>query len=159
MTDDVIDKALGITPGSHLDRLRRRRDTVRSYSQTSHDAALLPAHPRNLPLVQRALLAARMCRAWHRAELTAHYLALAGSPGDDQTADPSWHGGEDARLTAILRHIDLVTKHPKDATKGDVMALQAVGLDDRDIVTLAGLIAFVNYQILVVAGLKMLKEY
>ena len=31
-------------------------------------------------------------------------------------------------------------------------------LDDADIVTLAGIIAFVNYQVLVVAGLKMLRD-
>jgi uncharacterized protein YciW len=38
-----------------------------------------------------------------------------------------------------------------------VERLIAAGLDDRDAVTLAGLIAYVNYQIRVVAGLRMLR--
>ena len=54
--------------------------------------------------------------------------------------------------------MDLVTRRPREATAEDIAALAAQGLDDRDIVTLAGLIAFVNFQILVVAGLRMLGE-
>jgi uncharacterized protein YciW len=51
-----------------------------------------------------------------------------------------------------------VTKNPKAATRDNIALLYAAGLDDRDIVTLAGIIAFVNYQVLVVAGLKMLRD-
>ena len=47
---------------------------------------------------------------------------------------------------------------PKEATRANIEKLTTAGLDDRDIVTLAGLIAFVNYQVLVVAGLKMLRD-
>ncbi len=54
--------------------------------------------------------------------------------------------------------MDLVTLKPREATRANIEALYAVGLDDRDIVTLAGLIAFVNYQVLVVAGVKMLRD-
>lgn len=66
--------------------------------------------------------------------------------------------GADTRLVAILAHVDLVTLSPKEATRANIEKLTAAGLDDRDIVTLAGLIAFVNYQVLVVAGLKMLRD-
>lgn len=74
-------------------------------------------------------------------------------------ADPG-HGAivADPRLDAMLAHVDLVTLSPKEATRANVEKLSAAGLDDRDIVTLAGLIAFVNYQVLVVAGLKMLRD-
>ncbi|UXN58686.1 hypothetical protein N8E88_11940 (plasmid) [Phyllobacterium zundukense] len=51
-----------------------------------------------------------------------------------------------------------MTLSPKDATRANIEKLTAAGLDDRDIVTLAGLIAYVNYQVLVVAGLKMLRD-
>ncbi|MNL31175.1 hypothetical protein D3C87_1529500 [compost metagenome] len=51
-----------------------------------------------------------------------------------------------------------MTKNPKAATRENIEKLYAAGLDDRDIVTLAGIIAFVNYQVLVVAGLKMLRD-
>ncbi len=51
-----------------------------------------------------------------------------------------------------------MTLTPKNATRENIEKLYAVGLDDRDIVTLAGLIAYVNYQVLVVAGLKMMRD-
>jgi uncharacterized protein YciW len=73
--------------------------------------------------------------------------------------DPAWMPADgESRLAAILRHVDLVTLTPKQATRVNIEALSAAGLDDRDIVALAGLIAFVNYQVLVVAGLKMLRD-
>ena len=50
-----------------------------------------------------------------------------------------------------------MTLTPEKATRADVERLREAGLDDRDVVTLAGLIAYVNYQIRVVAGLRMLK--
>ena len=55
--------------------------------------------------------------------------------------------------------MDLVTRQPAQATRDDIAALKGAGLDDRDVVTLAGLIAFINYQILVVAGLSMLRDF
>ena len=60
---DVIDAVLGIAPGSPLDRLRRERDKLRHYSQTSYRAALMPADPRNFPLPLRAALAATVAAA------------------------------------------------------------------------------------------------
>ena len=160
---DVIDAVLGIAPGSPLDRLRRERDKLRHYSQTSYRAALMPADPRNFPLPLRAALAARMARSWKRAELARHYSALARDLDADAAtlalADPASPAPQDPRLRAILRHVDLVTRQPAQATRDDIAALKGAGLDDRDVVTLAGLIAFINYQILVVDGLSMLRDF
>ena len=159
-TPDIIDAVLGIEPGSPLDLLRRQRPVQRERIQSSFEAALFPTDPRNLPLSLRAALARRMSRLWNSDALADHYLRLAvgGDPETLRVADPAWDGGDDPRLRAILRHVDLVTRRPRDATGHDIAALAAQGLDDRDIVTLAGLIAFVNFQILVVAGLRMLGE-
>lgn len=161
-TPDIIDAVLGTDPGSPLDLLRRQRPVQRERIQSSHDAALRPADPRNLPLPLRAALARRMSRLWNNDALADHYLRLAEAEGGDpetlRAGDPAWDGGDDPRLRAILRHVDLVTRRPRDSTAEDIAALAAQGLDDRDIVTLAGLIAFVNFQILVVAGLRMLGE-
>ncbi|MCS5667571.1 MAG: hypothetical protein NZ876_09310, partial [Dehalococcoidia bacterium] len=62
------------------------------------------------------------------------------------------------RMKAIIRHTDLVTLNPKDATAEDVSALRSAGLDDADIVRLSELIAFIAYQIRVVAGLRLMAE-
>lgn len=160
---DVIDHVLGLAPSSPLAELRDRRQKLKQLTQSSYQAALEPADPRNFSYAERAALAARMAGLWKAAELVTHYRALAESEGADgdtlSIADPAWAPADPgSRLAAILRHVDLVTTSPKQATRGNIEAIHTVGLDDRDIVTLAGLIAFVNYQVLVVAGLKMLRD-
>jgi uncharacterized protein YciW len=57
-----------------------------------------------------------------------------------------------------MRHVDLVTQSPKSATRGHIDALRDAGVAEADIVRLAELIAFVNYQLRVVAGLRLLGE-
>ncbi len=162
-TVDVIDKVLGLGPTSPLLALREQRAKLKHLTQTSYVAALHPADPRNFSYAERATLAARMAALWSSQELQAHYRDLAtaeGASGDVLSiADPAWTPADEAsRLSVILRHVDLVTKNPKAATRENIEKLYAAGLDDRDIVTLAGIIAFVNYQVLVVAGLKMLRD-
>ena len=158
----MIDRVLGLDESSDLLKLRERRSKLKHLTQTSYLAALRPAEPRNFSYALRAALAARMSALWKAKELHAHYIErLAEEGGSDYAsfADPSsvlQHA--DPRLQAILNHVDLVTLTPKNATRENIEKLYAVGLDDRDIVTLAGLIAYVNYQVLVVAGLKMMRD-
>ncbi|AYM60762.1 CMD domain-containing protein [Agrobacterium fabrum] len=161
--EDVIDRVLGLDSNSDLLKLRERRSKLKHLTQTSYLAALKPAEPRNFSYALRAALAARMSALWKAKELHAHYIERLAEEegGSDQAsvADPSsvlQH--TDSRLQAILNHVDLVTLTPKNATRENIEKLYAVGLDDRDIVTLAGLIAYVNYQVLVVAGLKMMRD-
>ncbi|MGA0562787.1 CMD domain-containing protein [Ancylobacter sp. VNQ12] len=162
-TPDVIESVLKLDPSSPIPALRDERATLKRLTQTSYTAALRPQEPRNFPYAMRAALAARIAAAWKSDELAAHYraLLLAESPSELETqiADPAFRPAEPGRLAAVLRHVDLVTLAPKNATRADIEALKAVGLDDTDIVTLAGLIAFVNYQVLVVAGLAMLRDH
>ena len=163
MTADVIDSVLGLDRFADLKALREQRGKLKELTQTSYQAALHPAEPRNFSYALRAALAARMASLWKSADLAAHYRALLESEGGTAEfgaiADPAAsQEGVDPRLAAILAHVDLVTLSPKAATKANIEKLTAAGLDDRDVVTLAGLIAFVNYQVLVVAGLKMLRD-
>ncbi|MGV8938285.1 MAG: CMD domain-containing protein [Allorhizobium sp.] len=162
-TVDVIDTVLGLDKHPDLLKLREQRGKLKQLTQTSYAAALLPADPRNFSQGLRAALAARISSLWTSAELTEHYKnLLAGQDAATELAllaDPAHQpDGTDARLAAITAHVDLVTLSPKEATRANIDKLSAAGLDDRDIVTLAGLIAFVNYQVLVVAGLKMLRD-
>ncbi|MNV44146.1 hypothetical protein D3C71_1358950 [compost metagenome] len=55
----------------------------------------------------------------------------------------------------IIRFTDLVTRKPREATKQDIDALKAVGISEPDIVRLTEVLAFVNYQLRVVAGFKL----
>ncbi|HEV7306773.1 CMD domain protein [Ensifer sp.] len=162
-TNDVIDAVLGLDRFPDLQALREQRAKLKHLSQTSYQAALRPADPRNFSYALRAALAARMAALWNSPELAAHFRELLGKEEGAaelvSIADPgNGANGADRRLQATLTHVDLVTLSPKDATRANIEKLAAEGLDDRDIVTLAGLIAFVNYQVLVVAGLKMLRD-
>ncbi|KRD64041.1 CMD domain protein [Ensifer sp. ENS10] len=162
-TNDVIDTVLGLDRFPDLQALREQRAKLKHLSQTSYQAALRPAEARNFSYALRAALAARMAALWKSQELAAHFRELLESEEGGSAlvsiANPgNGAEGADTRLVAILAHVDLVTLSPKEATRANIEKLTAAGLDDRDIVTLAGLIAFVNYQVLVVAGLKMLRD-
>jgi CMD domain protein len=158
---DVIDDAAGLTPGSATHALRRERPEIVRLSQSSFDAALRPRDPGTLSRAERAALAERMARHFADARLAAAYAALLvaedAPPEVRAVADPAAPPPADPRLAAILRHVDLVALTPEAATAGDIARLEAAGLDGRDVVTLAGLIAFVNYQLRVAAGLRMLE--
>ena len=61
-----------------------------------------------------------------------------------------------ARLAAMLRHVSLVATAPGSASAADLDALRDAGLTPCDIVTIAQIVAFVSYQVRVVAGLRAL---
>lgn len=160
-TIDVIDAVLGLEKYPHVLQLREQRAKMKHLTQTSYMAAIHPTEPRNFSYDLRAALAARMAGLWKSTELRAHYVDLLKTkrPELQSIADPAFKpDGRDIRLATILAHVDLVTLSPKEATRSNIEKLKAAGLDDADIVTLAGIIAFVNYQVLVVAGLKMLRD-
>lgn len=163
MSSDVMNDILELTVASELSKLREQRPELKRLTQSSYDAALNPAEPRNFSPMERAALAGRMARLWKSSELAAHYDDLLQSQGGDafyvSVSNPELQiEGATHRQQAIIRHVDLITLKPKQATRSDIDKLDAAGLDDRDIVTLANLIAFVNYQILVASGLRMLRD-
>jgi uncharacterized protein YciW len=66
--------------------------------------------------------------------------------------------GADARLDALLRYADTVAAAPEDTSRADIDGLAALGLSSRDIVAATQLIAFVPYQVRVIAGLRALLQ-
>ncbi len=61
-----------------------------------------------------------------------------------------------ARLAAALEHAHLLVFHPRDANPAALEALRDAGWATTDIVTLSQLVAFLTFQIRVVAGLRTL---
>jgi CMD domain protein len=61
-----------------------------------------------------------------------------------------------ARLVAALEHAHLLVFHPRDASPAALEALRDAGWATTDIVTLSQLVAFLTFQIRVVAGLRAL---
>ena len=155
--ETVVAKAAGISAESPLAGVLSGRSDVLELTEKSHDATLRPNQPGGLQLAERAALACRIALLNNEAVLARHYDSLIGS-GDFAIADTGFDGGGDIRLRAILRHADLVTVDPKEAAAGDISALRSAGIADADIVRLSQLIAFVSYQIRVVAGLRLMAE-
>jgi uncharacterized protein YciW len=155
--ETVVAKAAGITAGSPLTAVLNLRSEILELTENSHQASLRPNQTGSLTQSERAGLACRMTKRNNDPALTRHYESMFGV-GSQQIANTGFDGGDDARLKAIIRHTDLVTLNPKEAAAADITALQAVGLDDADIVRLSELIAFISYQVRVVAGLRLMAE-
>ena len=153
--DTVVVRAARISADHPLAGVLSGRGNLIELTERSYDAALKPEPPEGLTHSERAALACRMARLNFDDELASHYQSMLEA-GDASIADPSFIGAENARLTAIIRHTDLVTRSPKDATAGDIAALKTAGIAEADIVRLSELIAFVNYQVRVVAGLRLM---
>ncbi len=60
------------------------------------------------------------------------------------------------RLAAAFEHTHMLVFHPRDAAAPALQALLDAGWSTTDIVTLSQLVAFLSYQIRVVAGLRVL---
>ncbi|MDE5442537.1 CMD domain protein [Bradyrhizobium sp. CSA207] len=61
-----------------------------------------------------------------------------------------------ARLSAALEHAHLLVFRPRDAASADMKVLLGAGWSNTGIVTLSQLVAFLSFQLRVVAGLRTL---
>jgi uncharacterized protein YciW len=156
--EDVIATLAGIAPKSALAEVVAGRADIMALTQQTYAAALHPKDPGGLSHIERAALACRIAALNADADFEAHFRKLTGVGIGAEIADIGFDGGDDLRLRALIRHVDLVAQSPKNATEGDIRRLQAAGLSDADIVRLSELVAFVSYQIRVTAGLRLLKE-
>ena len=168
MQTNIIERLAGIGDGSPLAEALKARAEIMRLSDASHEAVLRPKTPGGLSHALRAALAARMAAWLGDDALAAHYRALlqdageeagSGQAAEDLAATVATTGASPTapRLAAIVRHVDLLTREPREATRGDIEALRAAGLDEADIVRLSELAAFVNYQARVIAGFRSLQ--
>ena len=151
----VVVRAAGISADHPLAGVLSGRSNIIELTERSHDAALKQEPSGGFTHSQKAALACRMARLNLDGELASHYENMVGA-GEALIAEPGFDGADNACLKAVIRHTDLVTRNPKDAVAGDITALQAARITEADIVRLSGLIAFVNYQVRVVAGLRLM---
>ncbi|MBE0463399.1 MAG: CMD domain-containing protein [Halomonadaceae bacterium] len=159
----VLEQAADVpTTGPLADALAVRHKLM-DLTQASYEAALLPSDAGQVPVAIRAALACRMARICQQAGLTQHYADLLAGYGSDadlyQIAEPgNKPPASEKRLSAMVTYADLVTQRPRDATKEDIQALKEAGIEESDIVRLAGLVAFVNYQLRVAAVLSVMEK-
>ena len=142
---DVIDALVPLHATSPLHAVRHQRDKVVAATQGSYDAIFDPALP-GLALAERLLAAHTVARLSGSTALEAHYRdrldRLPATPPDGE------------RVQAILAFAEVLTEHPMEGDRIALLKLPAAGLSTPEIITLAQLIAFVAYQVRVVAGLQ-----
>ncbi|MEZ3498620.1 CMD domain-containing protein [Pantoea sp. KPR_PJ] len=157
---DAIDRAAGLTPEEALYQTRRLRPEFVEGAEACRLSVLTPEDEQGLPADLRVALAQRMAMLNQDAPLQQAYQAqlatlnpsealLALAAGDEVSEEP---------LATIVRHADLVTQQPIRATEQHIRLLEQAGLSNPQIVALSELIAFVNFQTRVAAGLRLMRS-
>lgn len=143
---DVIDRAAGLAPGDPLHTARRFRPQVIEATQASHDALLLQP-VEGLSTAERLRVAAHVCTIAGAASLAQHYEARLADTAGHGTPPPS-------AGPAMLQFAATLTTDPRLGDRAALDTLRRAGLGDPAIVALAQLVAFLAYQLRVVAGLQ-----
>lgn len=142
----------GVRRGGEAGAAAEHRAGIFEMTQAAEDAVLRPKETGALFSHElRAALAARIARLSGDDMLADHHLARAGVKAP--LADPATR---DAGAIPMLAFVDKVANHTRDITAEDTSSLRSAGMADADIVRLCEVIAFMAYQIRVVAGLRLL---
>jgi AhpD family alkylhydroperoxidase len=158
---DVVDLLAALEPNSRIAQLRHLNGGARSATQGSFDALLEPETFAGLPRVERELIALRVAVLQNDAPLAAFHRERArsqragGALLHSPERLPDRPVGSD-RWSEVLRFVDRLTLDPAMARANDVKALHRHGLVARDVVTLAQLVAFTNFEVRLLAGLRAL---
>ncbi len=176
MQADIIDQVAGLAPGGRLHALRHQRDKVASATQGSYDA-MFDTAVEGLSVTERLLVALHACNLSQALELSQHYrsrlVALNDDPvllatvelggergfdsGVESATESPWPAAAAPRLRAMLNFTHTLITNPIEGDKPALMKLIEAGLSTPAIVALAQLIAFVSYQLRLVAGLKAMQ--
>ncbi|XXN62649.1 CMD domain-containing protein [Enterobacter ludwigii] len=157
---DAIDRAVGLNAEDALYGTRRLRPEFVDGAEQCRLSVLAPNDDQGLAPGVRFALAQRMAMLNNDAELQADYQAqLATLQPSDQLLALAAGASELAEpLATLARHADLVTQQPMNATEQHIRLLEQAGLSNPQIVALSELIAFVNFQTRVAAGLRLLRS-
>ena len=162
VSPDVMDRLAGLTPDSPLGQLRRQRPDVVRHLQASDEAIFAPVNDGGLTIAERAAAALRIAILLRDQRLQEHYRTrLVPQDSDGRLTDSVRSNAQppaDARWRAIVAHVDRLTVDPDSARREHIDGLLASGLSPRAVLALSQLVAYVNFQSRVLAGLRILGE-
>jgi uncharacterized protein YciW len=164
-TTDVIDAILGADATGKIAELRTRKphlaEELQDYYRALFEPEALSAEA--FPLADRYLIAVRVASHTGSAAVADWYANLAteaGVPGEMiarmRDIDTPWT--DQNRFGAAVRRADLVTTRPSATEAGHIQELKDAGLSPAGILSLSQVIAFVSYQLRLIAGLRALGE-
>jgi uncharacterized peroxidase-related enzyme len=155
---DVIDTLIPLQVGSPVHTVRHQRNKVVAATQGSYQALFDPSVV-GLSVAERLLTARHIARSANSAVLAKHYderlkalptlLPAESAALEDQPTD--------SRLQAVFDFARTLTERPVEGDQAALSRLAAAGLETVEIIALTQLIAFVAYQLRVVAGLQSLQ--
>jgi CMD domain protein len=163
VTGDVVSGILGLDDNSKIARLRADRPSQIAELQAYYEAVFGPNERADaaLPLADRLAIAIRVASRTRSSAVVSWYAERARSNGTNEATisrlsdvTSPWTGT--AALDAAVRHADLVTTSPVSARPSDLQALKDAGFSPAGIVSLSQVIAFVSYQLRLIAGLRAL---
>jgi uncharacterized protein YciW len=164
-TRDTIDAILGVEPGSGLAELRERKPELAEQLEAYYRSIFEPTaeSAAQFSVRDRALVAVRVASHTGSAAVTSWYERLAlkhGATHDElaRVGDLANAWSAPTVLAAAIRHADLLTTTPSAATSADLQALKEAGFTPAGIVTLSQTIAFVSYQLRLIAALRAIGE-
>jgi CMD domain protein len=160
---DIINQLAGIPDDSPLGELRASREVAFNAAQGSFTALLEPEDLGGVSRLEREAVAYRIGLLERSEPVIAHHrarLESVGATAEEIAAIEAFPEGDglSPHLVAILDHTDLLTNEPKAASPEALEALKAAGLSTRDIVSVSQLIAFISFQVRLLATLRILKE-
>ncbi len=165
---DLIDSLAGLAAGGPTHRVRHHRDKVALATAGSYNS-LFDVHLAGVSLAERLLVALYACRLSNTNTLAAHYRArietLAAGERPDAASLSLADAGTAAqledvsnvRLQAMLVFTRTLILKPIEGDRAALQALPVAGISTPAVVTLAQLIAFLSYQIRLVAGLAAMQ--
>jgi CMD domain protein len=155
-----------IVSPSDLDRASAaERAAIGYWVAALSQAAALAGHYRSLLASLDPRCTRRAChrhpRGNHDRPLRSYPpgpLSVEDEDGLHWTAPASLHSAVGDRLAAALEHTHLLTFRPRDSNPKALQALLDAGWTTDGIVTISQLVAFIHFQLRVIAGLNVLKE-
>jgi CMD domain protein len=162
---DAIDAILGAADDGPIATLRGQRPRLAAELQDYYRALFEPevGSAMAFPLLDRYLVAVRVASHTASEAMADWYadLALAAGTSSEtlvRVRDVAAPWPEATRLGAAIRHADLLTLRPIATSPADLQALKDAGYTPAGILSLSQTIAFVNYQLRLVAGLRAFGE-
>jgi uncharacterized protein YciW len=162
---DVINSILGAGDSGRIAELRNQKPKLAEELQAYYLAIFEPeaASAAAFPLVDRYLIAVRVASHTGSTAVADWYARLAADAGVSaetiaRVRDVATPWTDQAPLTAAIGRADLVTTRPAATEPADLQTLKDAGYSPAGILSLSQTIAFVSYQLRLIAGLRALGE-
>lgn len=147
--EDLVERLLGIEEGSPLAALRLQREAIRRHAQGAWRELVLTDRPGGVSRQERGALALKVAQLQGDAALVAECEALVARVGPPPAG---------ARTELLMRYAEMVAEAPERCGQADIDALSVHGMSPQDIVAVTQLIAFIPYQVRLLAGLRAMQE-